>query len=448
MKYNQPYDQPSNPNAPYVDGVPEAGIQGSIVPAASIEFPQREIVNAIAAAGLAPSNSDVSQLLEMLKIMDVFNHFKFAVNGGSASQWSAAIPSLPVMPPPDGTTIWFRPGYPSTPGGAVFSVNGSPFAPVVHPDLQPITEGDIIATGWVLLLYYQGKWQIVNAGGASTRVTGASPMLQTNADWYVNGTTGDDTNYDGTSATVVTAKIGPFKTIQRASDEILKYNMNGYNQTIHIADGTYTGPVSFRALNGTGWVYVKGNVGAPQNVTITVPAASNVWSGIYQTGGYYDYDGLRFTIPAGNLDGVTIVGGYAACHNLRFGPCARFHLSVGNSGSTCTLSSGTFTIEAGANAVKHLHAEVVGSLGYPGAFPALWPVVNVLGAVNFSQGFIGAHALGIASIHYAGIGGGGFVTGPQYLAYANGIVDSGSGGANYFPGNSAGQILLGGQYLP
>jgi len=54
MKYNQPYDQPSNPNAPYVDGNPAAGIQGSIVPAASIEYDQREIVNVISAAALSP----------------------------------------------------------------------------------------------------------------------------------------------------------------------------------------------------------------------------------------------------------------------------------------------------------------------------------------------------------------------------------------------------------
>ena len=44
MKYNQPLDQPTNTNAPYIDGNPAAGIQGSIVPAASIEFDQREVV--------------------------------------------------------------------------------------------------------------------------------------------------------------------------------------------------------------------------------------------------------------------------------------------------------------------------------------------------------------------------------------------------------------------
>jgi hypothetical protein len=82
MKYNQPYDQPSSPNAPYVDGNPEAGIQGSIVPAASIEYPQREIVAAIQAAGLTGDNADLTQLLKMMKMMDVFNVFKAAIKVG------------------------------------------------------------------------------------------------------------------------------------------------------------------------------------------------------------------------------------------------------------------------------------------------------------------------------------------------------------------------------
>jgi hypothetical protein len=41
VKYNQPYGV-SDPNAAYVNGDPSAGIQGSIPPAASIEYPHRQ----------------------------------------------------------------------------------------------------------------------------------------------------------------------------------------------------------------------------------------------------------------------------------------------------------------------------------------------------------------------------------------------------------------------
>jgi hypothetical protein len=79
LKYNQPLDQPTNTNAPYIDGNPAAGIQGSIVPAASIEYDQREIVEVINAANLrlytdftgtpcaVPSNSDQTQLRKAIE---------------------------------------------------------------------------------------------------------------------------------------------------------------------------------------------------------------------------------------------------------------------------------------------------------------------------------------------------------------------------------------------
>jgi hypothetical protein len=78
MLYNQPLDQKTNLNAPYIDGDPSAGIQGSIVPAASLEYDQREIVAVIQyAANLGlidfnnvvcanPTNSDLTQLLKAI----------------------------------------------------------------------------------------------------------------------------------------------------------------------------------------------------------------------------------------------------------------------------------------------------------------------------------------------------------------------------------------------
>jgi hypothetical protein len=450
MKYNQPFDQPSNPNAAYIDGNPSAGIQGSIVPAAAVEYPQREIMNAITAVALGGTNSDLTQLLQMLKIMDVNNKFKWATNIGNASQWSASIPSMPIMPPPAGTAIWFKPAYDSVKGGTVFSVNGSAFMPVMNPNLTPVDLGDVVPASVILLFFDGTEWLIIagkpgNTSGGPTS-GGSIPSLQKNVNWYVNGTTGDDTNYDGTSATVVSAKVGPFKTIQRASDEVLKYNMNGYNQSINIADGTYTGPVSLRPLNGSGQVGIQGNTANPQNVTVQIPAGSNLYSCFFQTGGYYIYNGIRCTTGAGQLDGISSNGGIAILANVRFGPCARYHISSGDSGSSMFLQGGTITIESGANAVSHMNAQLSGLLSFPAAFPSSWPSLNVLGPVSFSAGFIGALALGIAQMKYTTITGGGNISGPKWYAQANGIIDSYGGGVSYFPGTVAGSASSGGQY--
>jgi hypothetical protein len=449
MKYNQPFDQPSNPNAPYVDGNPAAGIQGSIVPAAAIEYPQREIMNTIQAAGLAGTNADLSQLLEALKIVDVFNHFKIGTNAGNASQWSTTIPTLPIMPPPRGCTIWFEPLLPSVNGGTVFSVNGSTFAPVKMTDGTAIAIGDVAGPGW-LLLFFDGTNWVILAG--STRVPaspqggtptnpGTIPALQKNADWYVNGTTGDDTNYDGTSATVVSAKVGPFKTLQRAANELPKYNMNGYSQTIHVADGNY-GPVIFGSTNGAGTAYVKGNPAAPQNCTVTASASVVPYCAIaqYAEGSTYDYDGFRLSTPAGCEDGFAGNGGYATLHTMRFGPCTRYHISCNQDGATVDLETGTIFIEPGANAVAHLSAEQLGFITHSPNLPTL----NILGSVTFTNGFIQADHLGYAQMQYTSITGAANVTGPKFSVRMNGVVSS-LQGVNYYPGSVAGTQNTGGQ---
>lgn len=67
MLYNPPIGGASND--PYIDANPSLGIEGSAVPAAAIEFAQREIVNVITAAGLTPSNGDLTQLRQAIAQM-------------------------------------------------------------------------------------------------------------------------------------------------------------------------------------------------------------------------------------------------------------------------------------------------------------------------------------------------------------------------------------------
>ena len=61
MKYEAPYGV-SDPNSSYINGNPATGTMGSIPPAASIENPQREIVNLITDAGGTPTDADLHQL--------------------------------------------------------------------------------------------------------------------------------------------------------------------------------------------------------------------------------------------------------------------------------------------------------------------------------------------------------------------------------------------------
>ncbi len=71
MKYAPPLGQEAQgESAHYTDGNPELGILGSIVPAASIEQGQREIVNVIKSSGIEPSAEDLTQLFKaMVKLI-------------------------------------------------------------------------------------------------------------------------------------------------------------------------------------------------------------------------------------------------------------------------------------------------------------------------------------------------------------------------------------------
>jgi hypothetical protein len=439
VQYNQPFDQPSNPNAPYIDGNPAAGIQGSIVPAASIEYPQREIMNALQAAGLVGTNADLTQLLQMLKITDVFNHFKVGINQGNASQWSCTIPTLPIMPPPLGCAIWFEPKFASVNGGTVFSVNGSAFAPVTNADLTPIGIGDVLATGWLLLFFDGTEWMIV--AGQSARVSGVLPMLKANANWYVNSGSGDDVNHDGTSPTVGAGAIGPFRTIQRAVTETYKYNMNGYDQFINVADGAYTGQVILGQQNGAGTVHLVGNVAQPQNCAIAGNGSSHAVS---VSNSYYTVDGFRLSAPgSGQLDGI-IVGSAATCHvtALRFGACARYHMSCMFAALGLGAGGAGIVIEGGANANAHMRCESIGSIRSDSANQ---PPLTILGAVSIGA-FVSADQLSASWVPYSSITGAAFVTGQKYSATLNSTIAGGTGNINYYPGSTAGSVATGGQY--
>lgn len=85
MKYEQPYGV-ADPNAPYINGNPATGTEGSIPSAAVFQNPQTEIVNLIAASGLLPTDSDLYQLLESVRSQFV----NYAVDTGSVNHVSAA----------------------------------------------------------------------------------------------------------------------------------------------------------------------------------------------------------------------------------------------------------------------------------------------------------------------------------------------------------------------
>ena len=205
MQYNQPYGV-SDPNAPYINGNPSTGTMGSIPPAASIEYPQREIVNLISDAGLAPANGDLRQLSK-------------GVQGGKLfySQDTGVANLVAISPVPAVTVLvagmFFNVRIAQTNVGPTlaFSVSGIGGIEVVHADYSPLAANELIGGGISCFFFDGTKFQLV----WSQRIglgDGAPVFLTRNMDYYVNSTSGDDT-YDGLAATVGGGH-GPFRSIQ------------------------------------------------------------------------------------------------------------------------------------------------------------------------------------------------------------------------------------------
>jgi hypothetical protein len=100
MKYQKPLGA-ADPNESYVDGNTSTGIEGSVVPAASIEHTMREIVAVITAAGLTPSDSNLTQLDEAIRLLIGSNQTEI----GNASLTTAGITKLSNSLASDSQTI-------------------------------------------------------------------------------------------------------------------------------------------------------------------------------------------------------------------------------------------------------------------------------------------------------------------------------------------------------
>jgi hypothetical protein len=346
MRYNQPYGMPEEVvlyDTPYVNGDPSIARAGSIPPAASIEYDQREIIAVIQwaydhgyydyAAQLcqAPTNADLTQLLK-----------------------------------------------------AIFGIMNS-------------------------------------------------RLLQAPRDYYVNGITGSDAN-DGLSA----AK--PFKTLQKAQDTLVRFNLNGFNVTVHVAPATYS-KLYVGSIGGYGTVSYVGDTANPANCVIACPAGAAV---LAVGTGDYQFHGFKLSSAAtapGEASTCFTAWGTATLvlGSIEFGSAVDCHMLASNGGYMGCF--GPFRVTG--NASQHIRTESGGRILNTTYAPALLALTipNPI-TVNY-WAWLGS---GVIIAKYGTITGAANVTGIKYGVTQNGILDVMGGGVNYLPGTVAGAVSSGGQY--
>ena len=153
MKYNEPFGR--NTNDPYVDGNPSLGIEGDIIPAAAVEYPQREIVNFIGQNDFLPSNEDLNQLSRSVQL-DLVN---YGVDYGTVNAMAVTLNPAPITYHV-GLKIFILVEVANT-GTTTLNVNGLGAVPVRHPDLTELSPGDIIHDGIALVFYDGTQFQLL-----------------------------------------------------------------------------------------------------------------------------------------------------------------------------------------------------------------------------------------------------------------------------------------------
>lgn len=333
-----------------------------------------------------------------------------------------AVPTLPA-PRPQGTPGYFTGGSPGSSGFAATRVRYE-FMNALQEELSGVVEAA------ALTLDKTNNGQLLAALRKMLRF-----KLFQDTTFYVS-TTGNDGNDGLTPATA-------FATGQAAWNAATSIDLNGHNLTIQFADGTYTQsvacagiPLGMGAGNG---ILLLGNVAQQNLVTINVANDNCITAKagaaitvrgftLLATGATTDYIGQGNALCA--MGAISSI----AFDHVTFGACGNAHiLAYGG-----TIGSGPNPYTIAGSAPSHLSAEIGGVAVIADAS------VSITGTPNFSQAF--AYVFnGNAYVH--GTAFAGTATGVRYNVQANGVLNTVGAGDTFLPGNAAGILGTGGQYL-
>ena len=430
MKYEAPYGV-SDPNASYINGNPSTGTMGSIPPAASIENPQREVVNFIGASGLTPTDADLNQLAKAVQNGQVTT----AIDGGTPN-FIAITPTPAIAGLMLGMRIAIKVAHQNT-GPVQINTSGLGWVPLVHADQSPLGAWEINPNQLIIAGFDGAKWQLLTGGNGGGLIVMTAPRTV-----YIDPNIGSDSAYDGTSATV-SGTSGPFLTLQHAFNVMATFNQLGYLFTIKCADGNYntTQMVAAPSPNGTGGVLLKGNSANPYNVKMVNVTAGST---LQLAAGFWTIDGIYFqsTAPSGPDVGVALWAGTGCTvwlDAIAFGAAPAYQCLMQGNGAIIFVGP----VHLYGSAQYCLAAFSGGSVGnYPSPLPNLYIHNNL----NYSGAFAMTQNNASMNIPYNYIDyTGGTVTGVRYNASGNGVISTGRG-ASFLPGSLPGVTASGGQY--
>lgn len=320
--------------------------------------------------------------------------------------------------------VWVKVANTNT-GPTTLVLNAFGSKPVTRRDGTPLQAGDIVS-GQIYEFVYDpilGQFALgALAQGEVPRIT-ATPTL------YVR-TDGNDSN-DGSANTSTKA----FATIGAAAAKgASTFYLGGKTLRIQLGNlGTYTAPTNLPATNGT--LLIVGDAANPSGYIITGSGASVIGatSGVVVTlqGVTIQGTGTATNLVAANT------GGSVSLLNTQF------ITTVATTGAHC-FAGGGGSVNIGTGCI------IAGFAGFmfqaSGGNVTLAAPLTLQGTPTFSSATAFASTNGTILIgNSATISGS--ANGQRYIANSNGVINTAGGGANFFPGSTAGTTATGGQYL-
>lgn len=307
------------------------------------------------------------------------------------------------------------------------NINGLGAKTIVDRDGGLLLYGHLVPSSILLMIYESAgdRLRIIGMNGPFRK------RLMADTNFYVNGTSGSDTTGTGLGT-----GASAWATIQKAIDYIsANIDLGGFNATINVADGTYTGGILVtRPWTGSGKVFVVGNNGTPANCIISVTNGNAIYavgtgSIIYVSGvevrtvtsGYpiYAYEGAEIYMNGAFRIGATAAGFPQVLASTR-GAVYIY--------TNYTVTSGAgyhWQVDNGVIAASAITVTLTGTPAYSIAFAR-----STIGTIRcYSNTFVGS------------------ATGPRYACDYLGGINTAGGGASYLPGNSAGSTSTGGVYV-
>lgn len=252
------------------------------------------------------------------------------------------------------------------------------------------------------------------------------PRLSATRNYYVR-TDGSDSN-TGLANTAGAA----FLTIQKAVNTVSNaLDLNGYDVTIHVGSGTYTGAVTITSPQvGSGTITIQGDTVTPTNVVVSTTSAD----------AFNVSNGAQVVIKGFKIQTTTsgwciyAWRGKITISDLNFGACAEGHIGAQDSGGNVYIN-GNYTISGGG--VLHYHSFCNGVIETPVTTSI---VVTLTGTPAFSSYFSGASDGGVQRFG-TGFSFSGAATGARHFFHTGAQVATvGSTSLTFFPGNAAGAL--------